>query len=56
MRLFGQAGPGLENLQGDILLADGIIKKVGEVKQEDIDALGKDLVTVNAEGAWVTPG
>ena len=46
---------GLEIIQGDIFLDKGIIKEVGRVGLEHLhDA--SDLLTLDAEGAWVTPG
>ncbi|KAI0062927.1 composite domain of metallo-dependent hydrolase [Artomyces pyxidatus] len=46
---------GLETLFGDILLADGLIKAVGEVDAAHLAAY-EDLATVDAQGAWVSPG
>ncbi|GJE95461.1 carbohydrate esterase family 9 protein [Phanerochaete sordida] len=46
---------GLEVLQGDVLFDGGIIKHVGTISEA---LLGEydDLVSVDAHGAWVTPG
>lgn len=46
---------GLEIIKGDIFLDKGIIKEVGRVGLEHLNAVS-DLVTFDAEGAWVTPG
>ncbi|KAF9566706.1 carbohydrate esterase family 9 protein [Agrocybe pediades] len=46
---------GHEVIVGDILLDKGIIQEVGRIKQSVLDGY-KDLVTVDAQGAWVTPG
>lgn len=46
---------GLEVLKGDILLDGGLIKSVGHVEQYVLDTY-EDLVTVDAAGAWVSPG
>ena len=44
---------GLEVLHGDILLDKGLIKSVG--KSLDLEQW-EDLVVIDAEGGWVTPG
>lgn len=46
---------GHEVLVGDILLDKGLIKRVGHVQQSQLDEY-KDLVIIDAAGAWVTPG
>ncbi|KDR75829.1 hypothetical protein GALMADRAFT_248549 [Galerina marginata CBS 339.88] len=46
---------GHEVIVGDILLDQGLIKEFGTVKQSVLDSY-KDLVVVDAGGAWVTPG
>ncbi|KAF8973204.1 carbohydrate esterase family 9 protein [Flammula alnicola] len=46
---------GHEVVIGDLLLDQGLIKEVGNVKESSLKAL-KDLVVVDVEGAWVTPG
>lgn len=40
---------------GDVLLDKGLVKAVGYVPKTLTDEL-KELVVVDAEGAWVTPG
>lgn len=46
---------GHEVVVGDILLDKGLIKEVGDIKQSVLDNY-KDLVVLEAEGAWITPG
>lgn len=46
---------GLEVLEGDILLDKGLIKAVGKIDTKVLN-LYTDLVTVDVNGAWVTPG
>ncbi|OCH88874.1 carbohydrate esterase family 9 protein [Obba rivulosa] len=46
---------GLEVLKGDILLDKGLIKEVGPIEGSLLESLD-DLVTLDAEGAWVSPG
>jgi imidazolonepropionase-like amidohydrolase len=46
---------GHEVVSGDVLLDKGIINEVGEVKQSVIDSY-RNLVVIDAKGAWVTPG
>ncbi|KZT72054.1 composite domain of metallo-dependent hydrolase [Daedalea quercina L-15889] len=46
---------GLEVLHGDVLLDGGLIKRVGQVEQDVLDAYN-DLVIIEAAGAWVSPG
>jgi imidazolonepropionase-like amidohydrolase len=45
-----------EVVHGDILLDKGLIKAVGQVGVQFKDALGEEIVVIDAEGAWVTPG
>ncbi|KAG6911111.1 hypothetical protein DXG01_003851 [Tephrocybe rancida] len=47
---------GHETIIGDLLLDNGIIKEIGDISQSTIDAYGKQLVVVDAAGAWVSPG
>lgn len=47
---------GHEVIKGDILLDKGIIKQVGKVNSKVLDAYGSDLLFVDANGSWVTPG
>lgn len=47
---------GTEVIRGDILIDKGIITRVGRINQASIAALGSDLVVVDSDGAWVTPG
>ncbi|EMD37398.1 hypothetical protein CERSUDRAFT_114069 [Gelatoporia subvermispora B] len=46
---------GLEVLKGDILLDKGMIKEVGPIEATLLESL-EDFVTIDAEGAWVSPG
>lgn len=46
---------GHEVLVGDILIDKGIIQDVGKIQDSVLKAY-KDLVVVDAGGAWVTPG
>ena len=46
---------GLEVVEGDLLLDKGIIKGIGKL-DSDVLAAYTDLVTFDAQGAWVTPG
>ncbi|PPQ65659.1 hypothetical protein CVT26_000291 [Gymnopilus dilepis] len=46
---------GHEIVVGDVLLDKGLIKEVGVIKQSVLDNY-KDLVVLEAEGAWITPG
>ncbi|KAG9004989.1 hypothetical protein FRB90_010626, partial [Tulasnella sp. 427] len=41
---------------GDILLEGGLIKAVGSVSKKLLADLGSNLVQVDVNGAWVTPG
>ncbi|KAF8161153.1 carbohydrate esterase family 9 protein [Crassisporium funariophilum] len=46
---------GHEVVQGDLLIAGGLIKEIGTVKRSILDQYA-DLVVVDAGGAWITPG
>lgn len=46
---------GTETVKGDVLLSGGVVKGIGYVPQNLLDSL-TDLVTVEADGAWLTPG
>ncbi|KAF8974242.1 carbohydrate esterase family 9 protein [Flammula alnicola] len=46
---------GHEVVIGDLLLDKGIIKEVGSIKESVLDSY-KDLVVIDAGGAWITPG
>lgn len=46
---------GFEVLQGDLLLAHGLIKAVGDIDEGMLSTLS-DVETVDVHGAWVTPG
>ena len=46
---------GNEILTGDLLIDKGLIKGIGYIKDKTL-ADYKDLVVINAEGAWLTPG
>lgn len=43
-------------VQGDVFLQNGIIKAVGDVPKVLLHNAGKNLESLNAYGAWVTPG
>jgi imidazolonepropionase-like amidohydrolase len=47
---------GTEVVHGDILIDKGLIKGVGHFGHATIAAYGDELVIVDANGAWVTPG
>lgn len=47
---------GTEVIYGDLLLDGGIIKGVGNVSDTHIAHLNGDLIEVNANGGWLTPG
>ncbi|KAH8116643.1 composite domain of metallo-dependent hydrolase [Phellopilus nigrolimitatus] len=47
---------GLEIIKGDLLLDKGIIKAIGHVGEETLQSLDSEAVTVNANGAWISPG
>lgn len=46
---------GYEVITGDLLIDKGIIQRVGKLRKSALDAY-KDLVVIDAAGAWVTPG
>ncbi|TEB38238.1 composite domain of metallo-dependent hydrolase [Coprinellus micaceus] len=46
---------GLEVVKGDVFLANGLIKAVGDVDGNLVKKY-KDVKVVDAKGAWVTPG
>ncbi|KAF8897047.1 hypothetical protein CPB84DRAFT_1836987 [Gymnopilus junonius] len=46
---------GHEVVVGDIFLDKGLIKEIGDVKQSMLDSY-KDILVLEAEGAWITPG
>ena len=46
---------GFEVISGDILLDSGLVKGLGAVDVQLLEALG-DFATFDARGAWVTPG
>ena len=46
---------GYEVVQGDLLLANGIIKAVGHVS-EALRKRYKDATVIDAQGSWLTPG
>jgi len=47
---------GTEVLRADILLDKGVIKSIGHLRGPTIHQYGKELVAIDANGAWVTPG
>ncbi|GJE95451.1 carbohydrate esterase family 9 protein [Phanerochaete sordida] len=48
---------GLEILEGDILLQNGLVKSVGVLDDTSLANLrAEDLVEIDANGAWVSPG
>jgi hypothetical protein len=47
---------GTEVVFGDILLDGGIIKGIGEIPDFKLASVTDDLVTIDANGAWLTPG
>lgn len=54
-RVWTGARNGTETVKGDVLLEGGLVKGIGYIPQTLLDNL-KDPVTVEANGAWVTPG
>ncbi|KAG6911114.1 hypothetical protein DXG01_003854 [Tephrocybe rancida] len=54
-KIWTGAKNGTEVLHGDILLDQGLIKSIGHLYSL-VESYGKDLVVVDAKGAWVTPG
>ncbi|KIO30758.1 hypothetical protein M407DRAFT_20283 [Tulasnella calospora MUT 4182] len=47
---------GTHVIRGDILLEGGLIKAVGSVPKKLLAKFGDDLVQMDVNGAWVTPG
>jgi len=47
---------GFEIVEGDLLLDRGLIKAVGRVDARALEVYKTDLVVIDLEGAWVTPG
>ncbi|THH01236.1 hypothetical protein EW145_g6949 [Phellinidium pouzarii] len=47
---------GLEIIKGDILLDRGLIKGVGPISADVLHNLDEELITIDAKGAWVSPG
>jgi len=47
---------GTEVIHGDILLDKGIIKSIGHLSSAELLEFGKELMEVDAKGAWATPG
>lgn len=47
---------GLEVIQGDVFLMNGIIKIVGHVDFQSLGLSGDEVEIFNAHGAYVTPG
>jgi hypothetical protein len=46
---------GTETVIGDVLLSGGLVKGIGYIPTSVLEDL-TDLVTIEADGAWVTPG
>ena len=46
---------GNEVVSGDLLIDKGLIKAIGFIEETSL-AEYKDLVVIDAEGAWITPG
>ena len=53
--IFTGLNNGTDVLRGDILLDGGIIKAIGEIPGGVLKGI-ENLTTVDANGAWVTPG
>lgn len=47
---------GTEVVYADILLDKGLIKGIGHLRGLSVQTYGKELVVVDANGSWVTPG
>lgn len=47
---------GTDLVHGDILMDKGLIKSVGHLSLQELDSLQDNLVTVDLDGKWVTPG
>ncbi|KAG6841877.1 hypothetical protein C0991_005607 [Blastosporella zonata] len=54
-RVWTGANNGTEVFHGDVLLDKGLIQNIGHL-QGLVESFGKDLVVLDAKGAWVTPG
>ena len=54
-KIWTGARNGTETVEGDILLSGGVVKRIGDIQQSLLNEL-TDLATVDANGAWVTPG
>ncbi|EKM59751.1 uncharacterized protein PHACADRAFT_181721 [Phanerochaete carnosa HHB-10118-sp] len=54
-RVWTGARNGTETVKGDVLLEGGVVKGIGYIPQTLLNNL-KDPATVEANGAWVTPG
>ena len=54
-RIWTGARNGTEEVKGDALLSGGVDKGIGYIPRALLDGL-TELVTVDAEGSWVTPG
>ncbi|PSR73697.1 hypothetical protein PHLCEN_2v10616 [Hermanssonia centrifuga] len=46
---------GTETVVGDVLLSGGVVKGIGYIPKRLLDDI-TDFITVEADGAWVTPG
>lgn len=55
-RIWTGNSNGTEVINGSILLDRGMIKALGRVPHISAEGPYKDLVVVDANGAWVTPG
>lgn len=53
--IFTGKDNGTEIIHGDLLLDKGIVKGIGKISGRILDGI-ENLTTVNANGAWVTPG
>ncbi|KAK0203390.1 hypothetical protein DFS33DRAFT_1383654 [Desarmillaria ectypa] len=47
---------GFEVVRGDLLMDKGLVKKVGDIKAEVLDAFGGELDVQDVGGAWVSSG
>ncbi|KZV62706.1 carbohydrate esterase family 9 protein, partial [Peniophora sp. CONT] len=57
-RIWTGANNGTEVVEGDVFIDKGIIKGVGHLGRKHIQSLKEkhDIVVLDAEGAWLTPG
>lgn len=55
-RVWTGENNGTEVVSGDVLLDKGIIQRVGHLSASSLAAYGTDLVVIDANGAWITPG